>query len=160
MSQPSLISGLQMWIWAPQLQPSNAATPHGDSWEARGMQEARWARKQDWPQIAEVHMKRMNSVSSETTIFPYISSVTQSCLSLCDSVDCSNPGFPVLLHLSELSWTYVWVWVGDTIHHLILCCPLLLSFPASGSFPMSLRFASDGQGIGASASATVLPMNI
>ena len=47
--------------------------------------------------------------------------------------------------------------------HLILCRPLLLlpqSFPASGSFPMSQFFASGGQNIGVSASASVLPMNI
>ena len=36
----------------------------------------------------------------------------------------------------------------------------LQSFPASGSFPMSQFFASDGQSIGVSASAAVLPMNI
>ena len=36
----------------------------------------------------------------------------------------------------------------------------LQSFPASGSFPMSQLFASGGQGIGASASASVLLMNI
>ena len=35
-----------------------------------------------------------------------------------------------------------------------------LSFPASGSFPMSWLFASGGQNIGASASVSVLPMNI
>ena len=34
------------------------------------------------------------------------------------------------------------------------------SFPASGSFPMSQLFASGGQSIGVSASASVLPMNI
>ena len=34
------------------------------------------------------------------------------------------------------------------------------SFPASGSFPMSQFFASDGPSIGASALASVLPMNI
>ena len=34
------------------------------------------------------------------------------------------------------------------------------SFPASGSFPMSQFFASGGQSIGVSASASVLPMNI
>ena len=34
------------------------------------------------------------------------------------------------------------------------------SFPASGSFPMSQLFASGGQSIGASALASVLPMNI
>ena len=36
----------------------------------------------------------------------------------------------------------------------------LQSFPASGSFPMSQFFASGGQSIGASASASVLPVNI
>ena len=48
-------------------------------------------------------------------------------------------------------------------NHLILCCPLLLclqSFPASGSFPVNWSFVSGGQTIGASVSATVLPMNI
>ena len=47
-------------------------------------------------------------------------------------------------------------------NHLVLCHLLLLpsSFPASGSFPMSGLFASGGQSIGASASASVLPMNI
>ena len=50
-------------------------------------------------------------------------------------------------------------------NHLILCRPLLLPpsiFPslASGSFPMSHFFASGGQSIGVSASASVLPMNI
>ena len=35
----------------------------------------------------------------------------------------------------------------------------LQSFPASGSFPMSQLFASGGQSIGVSASASVLPMN-
>ena len=36
----------------------------------------------------------------------------------------------------------------------------LQSFPASGSFPMNQFFTSGGQSIGASASASVLPMNI
>ena len=48
-----------------------------------------------------------------------------------------------------------------------LFCPLftpfsscLQSFPASGSFPMSWLFTSGGYSIGASASASFLPMNI
>ena len=48
-------------------------------------------------------------------------------------------------------------------NHLVLCAPfssLFQSFPASGSFPMSQFFASGGQSIGVSASASVLPMNI
>ena len=47
-------------------------------------------------------------------------------------------------------------------HRLIPCRPLSScprSFPASGSFPMSQLFASSGQSIGASASASVLPVN-
>ena len=50
-------------------------------------------------------------------------------------------------------------WCHPTI--IILCHPLLLqSFPASGSFPMSQFFISGGQRFGASASASILPMNI
>ena len=48
-------------------------------------------------------------------------------------------------------------------HHLIFCHPFLLLppvFPASGSFSMYRPFASGGQSIGASVSASVLPMNI
>ena len=48
-------------------------------------------------------------------------------------------------------------------NHLILCRPLsscLQSFPALGFFQMSQLFTSGGQSIGASASASVLPMNI
>ena len=55
-------------------------------------------------------------------------------------------------------------------NHLILCYPFLLlpsifqpfnpSTPASGSFPMSQFLASGGQSIGASASASVLLMDI
>ena len=48
-------------------------------------------------------------------------------------------------------------------NHLILCYPLLLclqSLSASGSFPISWFFTSGGQSIGASASPSVLSMNI
>ena len=48
-------------------------------------------------------------------------------------------------------------------NYLILCCHFsscLQSFPASRSFPMSQFFTSGGQIIGASASASVLPMHI
>ena len=43
---------------------------------------------------------------------------------------------------------------------VILFSSFLQSFPASGSFQRSQLFASGGQSIGASASASVLPMNI
>ena len=41
-------------------------------------------------------------------------SVTKLCLTLCDPMDCSTPGFPVLHHLSELAQTHVHR-VGDAI---------------------------------------------
>ena len=46
---------------------------------------------------------------------------------------------------------------SSSVAHFISC---LQSFPASGSFPMSQFFTSGGQSIGASAPASVLPMNI
>ena len=47
-------------------------------------------------------------------------------------------------------------------NHLVLCVPTscLQFFPASGSFSVSQLFASSGRSIGASASASVLPMSI
>ena len=48
-------------------------------------------------------------------------------------------------------------------NHPILCHPFSFcpqSFPASGSFPVNQVFTSGGQRIGASASVSVLPMNI
>ena len=35
------------------------------------------------------------------------SSVAQTCLTLCDPMDCSMPGFPVLHHLPELAQIHV-----------------------------------------------------
>ena len=52
-------------------------------------------------------------------------------------------------------------WCYPTISSSVVpfsACPQ--SFPALGSFPMSQFFASGGQSIGASASASVLPINI
>ena len=52
-------------------------------------------------------------------------------------------------------------WCHTTISSsVILISSCLQSFPASGSLPRSQFLASRGQSIGASASASVLPMNI
>ena len=51
-------------------------------------------------------------------------------------------------------------WCYPTISCSVSPFSYLQSFPASGSFPMSCLFASGGQSIGDSASASVLPMNI
>ena len=88
------------------------------------------------------------------------SSVAQLCLTLCDPMDCSMPGFPVLYCLPEFAQTHIHL-VGDAIqpsHVAPFSCRQ--SFPASGSLPVSSLFASGGQRIGVSTSASVLPMNI
>ena len=52
-------------------------------------------------------------------------------------------------------------WCHPTISFSVIpFSSCLQSFPESGSFPMSQPFASGGQNIGASASASVFPMNI
>ena len=92
-----------------------------------------------------------------------VQSLSCVCLTLCDPTDCSMLGFPVLYHLPEFVQTHVH-WVSYTIQSSHPLSPpfssSLQSFPASGTFPMSWLFASGGQSIGASASASVLPMNI
>ena len=81
---------------------------------------------------------------------------------LCNTTDCSMPGFPVHHQLLELDQTHVHR-VRDAIQPISSSVPFsscLQFFPASGSFLRSQFFASGGQSIGASASASVLPMNI
>ena len=87
-------------------------------------------------------------------------SVAQLCQTLCDPMDCSTPGFPVLHHLPELDQTHVH-WVGDAIQpsHSVIPFSCLQYFPASGYFQMSQLFGSGGQSTGVSASTSVLPMN-
>ena len=48
----------------------------------------------------------------------------------------------------------------DNISSSVVPFSCLQSFPASGSFPINEFFTSGGQSIGASASVSVLPMNI
>ena len=89
-------------------------------------------------------------------------SVTQSCLALCNPKDCSTPGFPVLHRLPELAQTHVRR-VGDAIQPFHPCRPLLLPpsiFPSIRVCSSALALSIGSQSIGASASASVLPMNI
>ena len=77
-------------------------------------------------------------------------------------MDCSMPGFPVLHYLMEFAQTQCTLnrWCHPTISSsLVPISSCLQSFPASGSFQLSQLFASGDQSIGASASASVFPMN-
>ena len=88
------------------------------------------------------------------------SSVAQLCPTHCDLVDWSTPGFLVHHQLPELAQTHVHQ-VSDAISSSgVPFSSHLQSFPASGSFPLSQFFASSGQSIGVSPSASVFLMNI
>ena len=89
-------------------------------------------------------------------------SVVHSCLTLCNPMDCSTPGF-VSFTISQNLLKLMSIESMMPSNYLVLCYPFsscLQSFLASGSFPMSQFFTSSGQSIGVSASASVLPMNI
>ena len=100
-----------------------------------------------------------------------VSSVAQSCPTVCDPMNQSTPGLPVHHQLPEFTEIHVYSWVhwnscllSQLCHPTIsssvvpfFSCPQ--SFPASGSFQMSQLFASGGQSIGVSASTSVFPMN-
>ena len=73
------------------------------------------------------------------TRLPYPSPTSRACSNSCPSSQWCHP--------TNLS----------SVIPVSTCLP---SFPTSGSFPMIWFFASGGQSIGASASASVLPMNI
>ena len=87
------------------------------------------------------------------------SSVTQSCLTLCNPMNCSTPGLPVHNQLQEFTQTLVH-WVGDAIQ---LSHPL--SSPSPPSFNVSqhhglFKWVSSSHqvtSIGVSASTSVLP---
>ena len=113
------------------------------------------------------------------------SEVAQSCTTLGDPMDCSLPGSCIhgIFQTRILEWVAIsfsirppWPtpspkvcssscslhrWCHPAISSfdgLFSFCPQ--SFPASGTFPMSCLFATDDQNTEASASASVLPVNI
>ena len=115
--------------------------------------------------LTSLMLNNKNSQTQKNTPFvavDQLSSVAQSCLTLCDPMNRSTPGLPVHHQLPEFTQTHVHR-VGDAIqpsHPLFVPFSCPQSFPASGSFPMNQLFASGIQNIGVSASASVLPMNM
>ena len=89
-------------------------------------------------------------------------SVSQSCLTLCDPMDCSMPGLPVHHQTPRVysNWCPLSQWCHPTISSSVV----LFSSTCYLSHPQvifqSLFFASGDQSIGVSASASALPMNI
>ena len=77
-------------------------------------------------------------------------------------MDCSRPGFPVHHQLSQLAQTPI-PRVSDAnqpTHPRSLPFPPAFNLSGSASFPVSQYFPPGGHSKGASASASVLPMNI
>ena len=89
-------------------------------------------------------------------------SATKSCPTLCDPMDCSMPGLPVLHYLPEFTLTHVhWVSDATQISHPLSPPSLALNLSQyQDFFPVSRLFASGAKVLGVSASASVLPMNI
>jgi len=81
-------------------------------------------------QISYVLQENMVSLNSCFCLCSCL--VAQSCPTLCDPMDCSMSGFPVLHHLPEVTQTHVH-WVDDAIQ---------LSHPVSLPFPHSLNLSS------------------
>ena len=86
----------------------------------------------------KLNIQKTKIMASSPISSVQFSSVTQSCPTLWDPVDCSMPGFPVHHQLPGLTQTHIH-WVGDAIQPSHPLCPLLL--PPS-IFPPSIRVFS------------------
>ena len=98
---------------------------------------------------------------SEVAISQSVSSVAQSCSTLCDPMNHSMPGLPVHHQHPEFTQTHDHC-VSDAMqpsHPFVSFSTCLQSLPASESFPMSQLFTWGGQRTGVSASASFLPKN-
>ena len=79
------------------------------------------------------------SVRMNTHTICCFCSVTKLCLTVCNPMDCSMPGFPVLHHLPEFAQTHVH-WLGDAFQP---SHPLSPSSPPASIFPSIRVFSSE-----------------
>ena len=119
-----------------------------------------WAAVLIWPQFKHSQLLHCDFFFKLNRAY-CCCSVTTSCLTLWPHglqharPPCPSPSPGVCLNSCPLSQRW-----HSTISSSVVPFPSCFqSFPASGSFPMSQFFASDGQSIGASATASVLPAN-
>ena len=136
LNSPSVASPTQWtWIWANCR--SLWRTEEPGMLQSMGLQSWTWLK--DW--TAKTMVRKASSFSRFSTtlvIFlclnfrhPSCCSVTKSCSTMCDPMDCSNPGFPVLHCLPQFVQTPVH-WVSDAIH---------LSHPLSHPSLLALNLA-------------------
>ena len=84
----------------------------------------------------KLNIQKMRIIASSPITSIHFSSVTQLCLTFCDPMDCSTPGFPVHHQLPEFTQTHVH-WVSDAIQP---------SHPLSSPFPPAFN-VSQHQGL-------------
>ena len=109
---------IHWWVFWPQIHPSTAIPSPSTSLV---------------PSLNLPEQPRYSHLTEHSVQF---NSVAQSCLTLCDPMDSSTPGFPVHHQLPELAQTQSIKSVMPS-SYLILCRPLSScpqSFPASGLF--------------------------
>ena len=106
------------------------------------------------------------SISWENSLILFqvqsVSSVAQSCPTLCDPVDCSTPGFPVHHQLLELAQTHVH-WVSDAFqlfHPLSSPSPPAFSLYQHQGLFQWVSSSHQVAKVGASALASALPIKI
>ena len=117
------------------------------------------------PQSTELSSLYYTAASYKLLFYTYycvsvqFNSVTQSCPTLCNPMNCSTPGLPVHHQLPEFTQTHIYR-VSDAIqpfHPLSSPSPLSFSLFQYQSFPVSQLFASGGQRTGVSHVASFLP---
>ena len=141
-----------------------------ETWCATVRKSRTWCR--NWTKITKGNLEmnlQMDSkwlfsqIEMQDLLYDYqLSSVTQSCPTLCKPMDCSTPGFPVVTDSQSLLKLMSIESVMPS-NHLILCRPLLLLpsvFPSIRVFSSESVLCIRWPSIGVSASASVLPMNI
>ena len=125
----------EMVGWHDQLHEHEFEKTPGDS-EGQGSLAccSSWGYKElDKRDRATTYMRKeeIPKINNLFTLSVQFSSVAQSCLTLCDPMNCSTPSFPVYHQLPELTQTHVHR-VGDAIQ-----LPHPLSSPSPPAFNLS-----------------------
>ena len=122
----------------------------------------RWLNGHEFEETPCVFYSGYNNLYSHQECTVQFSSVPQSCPTLCNHMDCSTPGFPVLHYLLQLAQTHVH-WVGDAIQLSHPCRPLLLLpsiFPSIRVFSSESAFHIRWPKYWSFSFSISLPMNI
>ena len=114
-----------------------------------------------WPSIWPLAALCLEVIKLKNQHILSCCSVAESCQTLCDPMNCSMPGFPVLHYLPEFTQTHVH-WDSNAIQSSNVLQPRLLLpsiFPSIRAFSNELALCIRWR-IGASTSASVLSINI